>query len=193
MFPVAVSGISYNDTVRPAETLRRFDEFLAAKGQRFEAVVVGGAILNLLGIVLRPTKDCDVLQPSIPPAIAETARAFAAESRAHGETLGDDWLNNGPSSLADVLPAGWELRLVDVFSGTALTIRSLGRGDLLLTKLFALCDRGLDLADCIALAPTAAELSTAHAWLATQDANPDWPEHVTQTLADLAGRVGHGV
>lgn len=80
-----------------------------------------------------------------------------------------------------------------MFSGTALTIRSLGRSDLLLSKLFALCDRGLDLADCIALAPTAAELSTARAWIATQDANPDWPEHVGQTLADLGERVGHGL
>src|SRR2546422_3386090 len=31
--------------------------------------------------------------------IAEAARAFAAEVRDRGDTLQDDWLNNGPASL----------------------------------------------------------------------------------------------
>jgi len=67
------------------------------------------------------------------------------------------------------------------------------RADLLKTKLFALCDRGTDLADCIAMAPTAAELEEAEPWLSEQDANPMWPEHVRATLDDLRRRLGHGV
>ena len=35
-----------------------------------------------------------------------------------------------------------------------------------------------------------AELS---GWLEYQDANPEWPDHVRATLADLARRLGHGV
>lgn len=60
-------------------------------------------------------------------------------------------------------------------------------------QLFALCDRGTDLADCIAMAPTTAELADAEPWLAEQDAKPMWPDHVRATLDDLRGRLGHGV
>ncbi len=73
-----------------------------------------------------------------------------------------------------------------------LVLRSLHRADLLKSKLFALCDRGLDLPDCLALAPTPAEPAEAVAWLEPQDLNPHWPAHVRSTLGDLARRLGHG-
>jgi hypothetical protein len=73
-----------------------------------------------------------------------------------------------------------------------LVLRSLHRADLLKSKLFALCDRGLDLPDCLALAPTPAELAETVAWLEPQDLNPHWPAHVRSTLGDLARRLGHG-
>lgn len=179
--------------MRPRETLTAFDRFLEDRALRLDAVVIGGTALNLLGVVSRPTKDCDVLHPALPPAIAEAAREFAALQRAAGEALQDDWLNNGPQSLVSQLPAGWQERLQTVFTGAALELRCLGREDLLRSKLFALCDRGIDLRDCIALAPTANELSAILPWLETQDANPDWPAHVRETFADLAKRLGHGV
>ena len=75
-----------------------------------------------------------------------------------GYPRAEDWLNNGPMQLVDVLPIGWERRTRSVFIGEALKLATLGRRDLLLTKLFALCDRGTDLADCIALAPSFEEL-----------------------------------
>jgi hypothetical protein len=68
-----------------------------------------------------------------------------------------------------------------------------GRADLLKTKLFALCDRGTDLPDCVAMAPTATELAEALQWVAFQDANADWPAHVEATINDLKKRLGHGV
>jgi len=86
------------------------------------------------------------------------------------------------------------LRLEAVVIGcSALVLTTLGRGDLIKTKLFALCDRGIDLLDCVALAPTVAELDEAVLWLAEQDANPGWPAHVGATIADLSRRLGHGV
>ncbi len=88
---------------------------------------------------------------------------------------------------------GWQERLEDVFDGSALHLRCLGRHDLLCAKLFALCDRGIDLDDCIALAPTSNELENVLTWLHLQDANPDWPEHVRNTIADVAKRISHGV
>jgi hypothetical protein len=175
------------------ELLEAFDRYLADRRLRLDAVVIGGAALNLLGVIARATKDCDILDPPLPPSIVEAARSFAAELRRRGEGLQDDWLNNGPASRAAVLPPGWRDRLQPAFSGVAIQLRCLGREDLLRSKLFALCDRGFDLGDCLALAPTAEELRAILPWLEQQDGHPGWPAHVRATLADLGRRLGHGV
>lgn len=177
----------------PRPTIEAFDLHLAALELRLEAVVIGGSALALLGLTTRPTRDFDILAPKLPAAIAEAARAFARAQRCLGVELIDDWLNNGPMQLGEVLPAGWQLRLQRAFEGRALVLRTLGRADLPKTKIFALCDRGTDLSDCVALAPTAGELDEAMPWLAEQDGNTAWPAHVRATLADLARRLGHGV
>ena len=189
----AALGISYTDTVLSRAVLEAFDAFLAARDLSFEAVVIGGTALNLLGVTTRVTRDCDLLDPLLPEPIAEAARSFAREWRAAGADLGDDWLNNGPASLTRQLPFGWHSQTSVVFQGAALVLRVPGRADLLRTKLFALCDRGLDLPDCIALAPDAAELAALLPWVAAQDANPGWPTHVRATLDDLARRLGHAI
>ncbi|HCF57692.1 MAG TPA: hypothetical protein DFS52_06825 [Myxococcales bacterium] len=177
----------------PRPTIEAFDAWLAARSLRLEAIVVGGFALALLGVTDRQTRDVDILQPELPEEIALAAREFAAHLRAQGVELADDWLNNGPTQLADVLPEGWSRRVRLALEGAALRLTVLGRADLLKTKLFALCDRGTDLADCIALAPTAEELQQSEPWLAIQDANPMWPDHVHATLDDLRRRLGHDV
>lgn len=174
------------------ETLEAFDRYLAKRGLRLEAVVIGGAALNLLGVVQRATKDCDILSPPLSGDVVAAARTFAAEARLQGEMLQDDWLNS-PASLAQVLPRGWENRVEPLFVGHAIELRCLIRDDLLCSKLFALCDRGIDLGDCVALAPTDEELRAILPWLEQQDANPDWPAHARATLADLARILGHAV
>lgn len=175
------------------QVVASFDQYLAVEQLRFDAVVIGGAALNLLGVVSRLTKDCDILTPEIPAQIAAAARAFAHQVRGKGGTLQDDWLNNGPASLRSQLLPEWENRLQTVFVGQAIHLRSLGRQDLLCSKLFALCDRGIDLADCIALKPSDHELAQLLPWLEQQDANPQWPAHVRATVADLGRRLGHAV
>ncbi len=177
--------------MKPLETLAAFDHYLAARALRLEGVVIGGTALNLLGIVSRTTRDCDLLLPPLSAAVVEAARAFAAERRGQDEALADDWLNNGPAALVGQLPKGWESRLQLVFSGQALELQCLGRQELLFSKLFALCDRSIDLGDCLALAPSAEELRTQLPLLEPQDENPEWPAHVRATLADLARRLGH--
>ncbi len=152
--------------------------------------MIGGAALNLLGIVHRATEDCDIIYPLLPEAIVTAAREFAEQQRTiERSDLDRDWLNNGPASLVEVLPSGWEARLQPCYSGTVLTLRSLGRLDLIRSKLFAVCDRGRDLADCLALAPSVEELAAIQPWLAIQDLNPDWPAHVRSTLANIARRL----
>lgn len=177
----------------PRQTLEAFDAFLELRGLHFEGIVVGGAALSLLGVIARATKDCDVLDPDIPPGIASAALAFAAARRRSGEILRDDWLNNGPRSLTKDLPSGWRERVQPLFDGKSLRLRTLGRADFLRAKLFALCDRGLDIGDCIALAPTPEELHRLGPWLEERDANKLWPAHVRTTLADLARKLGHAV
>lgn len=120
--------------MNPAEVIADFDAFLEARGLRFEAVLIGGAALNLLGVVRRPTRDCDVLEPELPPIIASAAQDFGTARGLHPE-----WLNNGPASLGRLLPAGWQKRLRRLYDGRALVLTTLGRSALLLTKLFALC------------------------------------------------------
>ena len=99
-------------------TLEQFDTFLAARGLSLEAVVIGGAALNLLGIVHRATEDCDIIYPLLPEAIVTAAREFAEQQRTiERSDLDRDWLNNGPASLVEVLPSGWEARLQPCYSG----------------------------------------------------------------------------
>lgn len=169
------------------------EAWLASRSLQLEAIVVGGSALALLGLTERQTRDVDILHPELSAEVALAAREFAAHLRGQGVQLADDWLNNGPMQLAEVLSAGWRLRVRSTFEGAALRLTVLGRADLLKTKLFALCDRGTDLADCIALTPESEELDEAEPWLAEQDANPMWPEHVRSTLADLRRRLGHGL
>lgn len=179
--------------MKPMEIIPLFDRYLGHRELVFEAIVVGGTALALLGVIARETRDCDVIEPSLPEAILEASRAFAKELGDHRVILRDDWLNNGPSALADVLPDGWRNRLQGLYRGQTITLWSLGRSELIMSKVFALCDRGTDLTDCLALQPTLEELGVATSWLVLQDLHPDWPLHVRTTLDDLARRLGHGL
>lgn len=176
--------------MKPNDIIREFDKFLTKRGASFTGVAIGGAPLNLLGIIFRETRDCDIIDPVIPDKIQSLAKEFAEQVRLGGNILADDWLNNGPISMKDKLPSAWEKRLVPAFKGKALALYTLERQDLLKTKLQGLCDRGMDKADCIAMRPSKEELRAAIPWLKDQDGNPDWPKHVEGALADLAKDLG---
>jgi hypothetical protein len=107
--------------MEPTDILSQFDRFLAERGLALEAIVIGGAALALLGVISRQTRDCDVLYPQLPDAIKEAASEFATQVRQQGDVLADDWLNNGPSLLADVLPEGWARSYPDRLLRSRLT------------------------------------------------------------------------
>jgi hypothetical protein len=171
-----------------------FDAFLAKRGLRFEGVIVGGSALVLLGVVMRTTDDCDVLDPDIPAAIASAARDFAAESG-----IDSDWLNSKAHDFVQVsgcLPDGWRSRLRVAFIGSALRFQTLGRLDLLCTKLVALIDRGIDYPDCVALAPTLEELHAAWPFIEQYEGNAEsreqyWLPIARRQLARLAKELGY--
>lgn len=66
------------------DIIAAFDAYLEARGLHLKAVVIGGAALNLLGVVSRLTKDCDILFPEISEEIAKAAQIFAREVRGNG-------------------------------------------------------------------------------------------------------------
>ena len=65
--------------MKPKEMLIEFDEYLAVRKLQFEAIVIGGAALAILGVVSRETQDCDVLDPNIPLDIEKAAHEFSHE------------------------------------------------------------------------------------------------------------------
>ena len=49
--------------------LNAVGEILEAEDRRFAVVLVGGAALNLLGVVDRPTRDADIMAFGEPPSV----------------------------------------------------------------------------------------------------------------------------
>lgn len=168
------------------EEITKFDKYLASKGLKFETVIIGGAALLVLGIINRATRDVDCLDPHIPNNIKEASIEFSKVNN-----LDSDWLNNGPELLKDDLPEDWIDRVTLIFEGDALKLFTLGRIDLLRSKLYAYCDRQQDLQDCIALEPTDCELDEIKPWLYERDGNPDWKEHIDRSILFLRKELGY--
>jgi len=94
--------------------------------------------------------------------------------------------------LAEDLPTGWEDRTREVYRGSNLIVKSLGRKDLLFSKFYAACDRGDDIEDILLIKPNEQELAEANAWVLEKDAAEIWPSIVEEMLAELRKRIGHG-
>lgn len=171
----------------PAEIIPLFDRYLSEGQLTFSAVAIGGAALSILGIVSRSTRDVDLLEPCIPEPIASAAKAFAKK---HG--LSTDWFNAGPSSLLHHLPADWRSRTQSLYTGKSLQLSTLGRIDLIRSKLWAMCDRMRDIDDLVALQPDDPEIELAVAWVKPLDANPQWPAHVDDMAVALRRRLDRG-
>lgn len=172
------------------EVIKAFDEYLGTKGLSFRGTIIGGAALIVMEVLDRVTQDIDCLDPKIPDEIKKASVAFA-EERADDLALKENWLNNGPARLKLDLPKGWRRHIIQIYEGKNLTLYTLGRLDLLRSKLFAYCDRQQDLEDCEALRPTVDELQTCLPWLVERDANPMWPAHVKTSLHRLAEKLGY--
>lgn len=171
--------------------IRAFDEYLFSKKLSFDSIVIGGAALSIMGVIDRETRDIDCLDPKIPLEILQASENFRSENP--HLNLAAKWLNNGPDSLVRELPSRWRLRIVPIFNGKAIHLSTLGRSDLLKTKLFALCDRDFDFQDCIKMNPSQEELDKCFEWVSERDANPDWRKNVENHFAELKKELGHGI
>lgn len=166
------------------EVISKFDKYLTDKGLKLEAIIIGGAALNIMDVVTRTTKDVDFLDPSIPAEIKQASIDFA-NKYSELNLDSDDWLNNGPEDLIRDLPDGWRNDLQVIFKGEALTLLTLGRLNLLRTKLYACADRDIDFEDCIALSPTLHELNECKEWVLKGDASEFWPARVEEVFKNL--------
>lgn len=172
------------------EVVVKFDHYLKSKGLKFEAIIIGGAALNILDISDRKTKDVDCLDPHIPIEIKKASSDFAIKYKEFG--LDVDWLNNGPETLKTDLPKGWRLRLQVLYAGDAIHFECLGRADLIKSKLFAYCDRiSPDFEDLKKIKPTKTELDDAIDWVVDRDEHTNWKKHVELSFNVLRKALGY--
>jgi hypothetical protein len=168
-------------------------EQLAARGERFELVVIGGSALLALGLVERTTKDVDIvalrsgeeLRGAEPlPEGLQAARDLVARDF----SLPAEWLNPGPTELLTFgLPAGFVDRLDRRDYGEGLVAYLASRYDQIHFKLYATVDQGPGKheTDLRALAPTEAELIAAAKWSRTQDPSEGYAQVLRSALASF--------
>ena len=171
-------------------------DLLEARGERVGIVVVGGASLNLLGIVERTTGDVDVIatvrssekgsQSALTPpdpmpepladAIRTVARDFDLPSDWMNTEIGAQWELSPPPHLEEDLT--WRQ-----FGG--LRVGLAGRRTLIALKLFAAVDQGpesVHYQDLVALEPTDEELEEAAEWVRTQDVSSVFANMIDQVI-----------
>lgn len=191
------------DSIQPSEIadlLARLGELLEAHGPPVAIVVVGGAALNLLGVIQRSTVDIDViaigrdvtstspgrivepqgLPPELAADVARLTRDFDLPPAWINTTVAMQWRTG--------LPPGFEGRIGWRHLG-GLWLGLADRQDLVALKLHAAADndrRSRHLADLIALRPTAEELKAAVEWVEGQDAGPAFRGILQEVVAHVA-------
>ena len=170
--------------------LSQLGRLLAARGQHFSVIVIGGSALLMGGWISRPTVDVDVVGLG-DRANLEKARPLpqalldAVEDVAAAQGLPATWLNSGPTDLLDWgLPQGFfdrcETRFYD-----GLTVRVAGHLDLVCTKFYAVADQGSTgrhIDDLRALSPSNDDLRFAAEWARTQDPSDAFAAIADQVL-----------
>jgi hypothetical protein len=168
----------------PTAVFEALDQEMQKDGHEEVLYVCGGAALLALGVISRETQDVDVITPMISP---ELDQAGTRISRQFGLT--SHWMNNQVSDLGQRLPTGWMRRCQALYTGRALQVFSLGRDDLLASKLFATCARDLDFNDVIAMRPSRQELEKAKAWVLQQKDSKGWPHVVSEYVEGVVEAV----
>lgn len=188
------------------QALQLLGELMAARGEQLRIVVIGGAAMNLRGLVSRATTDVDILafgdpraeesgnrsrimEPPdpLPAWLLRDIRTVAGDLR-----LDSHWLNTGPAGQwKQGLPPGLADRIEWRGFGP-LEVGLVGRIDLIYFKLYAAADHtgpeSVHFQDLLALRPSGAELDAAEAWTRHQDPSPEFTE-VLRKVVRHAKRV----
>ncbi len=170
-------------------------EQLAAAGETASIVIVGGAALNMIGVVSRTTRDVDVIARGesattlIPPEPFPPALQSAVERVARDYQLSPNWMNGHVGAQWGTgLPAGFAER-VEWRQLGALRVGLAGRLDLISLKLYAAADdvgpSSRHYQDLLALDPTPEELEFAAEWGRGQDASQGFRQSLEGALAHV--------
>ncbi|MEW6744278.1 MAG: hypothetical protein AB1486_16110 [Planctomycetota bacterium] len=162
-------------------------------------VVCGGSGLLATGLILRTTKDVDVValmdldEQLVDPDPLPQALLRAAAEVAEEMGLDDRWLNNGPSRGDGGLfrlgfPDRFQSRLHKQCFGANLSVYFVDRVDQIHFKLYAAVDRGgRHVEDLRDLHPSKEELHDAARWSMTHDVS----EAYRSVLKSMLKQLGH--
>jgi len=176
------------------------DQIGAHGGYAVGLVVCGGTALTALGLVIRTTKDVDVLglvkEDGAGIHIKKIEKfpdwfSKAAATVQRDFDLPENWVNLGPAPQVDFgLPEGFESRLIKKKYGDYLSVYYISRIDQVYFKLYAAVDRNdYHTDDLFALKPTIEEIEKASKWVLTQDVSDDFK----QILKDFLRKHDYGI
>lgn len=171
-------------------------QLLGDRGYHFEVVAIGGGSLLLLGQIIRPTKDLDLIAVvdsngfisanPLPPDLLQAALDVGMALN-----IGENWLTASQAGLLEMgLPEGFKMRMQTREYG-GLTLHLAGRLDQICFKLYAAVNQGPlsnHFADLKLLKPTAAELHEAGLWCAAHNVSKEFASTLNDALVSL-GRV----
>ena len=167
--------------------------YLSDKGLKYELAAIGGGALLLLGRIIRPTKDLDIValkngndlisaNPLPAPLLAAIKEVGLALK------LPKDWINSAPADLWKMgLPEGFQDRLDPIYYG-GLTLYCASRFDQICFKLYASVDQGPDskhFEDLKRFQPTKEELNKAGIWCKTHDVSEEFAKNLAEAMRQL--------
>lgn len=175
--------------------LETLGSYLSDKGLKYEMAAIGGGALLLLGRIIRPTRDLDIVAlldgnelisaDPLPVPLITAIREVGAALK-----LPEDWINSAPADLWKMgLPEGFQSRLAPLQFG-GLTLYCASRFDQICFKLYASVDQGPSskhFEDLKRLQPNQAELKTAASWCQTHDVSEGFAECLAKALHALEG------
>jgi hypothetical protein len=179
--------------------LQAVGELLAADDQRIGIVVIGGAALNLLGVIDRATRDVDIVAvTAVPghtenlarppqPLPAELTSAIKQVARDFG--LPENWMNRGPAGQWDVgFPRGFAGRVKWRTYG-GLDVGLADRLDLICFKLEAAADQpssdSRHFRDLVALNPSDEEIAVASKWAHEKNVGREYETIIDRVIAHV--------
>lgn len=180
------------------KALQVLGTYLLDKGLRYEVVAIGGGALLLIGYIIRPTKDLDLValmdkgelisaRPMPAPLLAAIREVGSALK------LPEDWINSAPADLWQMgLPEGFQDRLNPIYFG-GLTLYCASRLDQIFFKLYASVDQGpfsKHFEDLKQLKPTEKELEKAGTWCKTHDVSEEFSQSLREALIQLRKENG---
>lgn len=168
------------------EALNKLDELISGKDPdiRVRLIVGGGSAMILAHQFPLSTSDID----AVPKGMEIQDLDVLVKEVARLLTLPQDWLNPYFSTFMYTLPPDYGTRLIEVFSGKALSALALGLEEMLIMKCFA--HRQKDVGHAKALIRKGAKIKSVEKWLLSLKArNIPGSDQAIDFLGDLQDQM----